>query len=241
MKICPICDTENQPQATNCEVCGERLTPPAAGEQLAPEESVLGLIGHSPDPPTDESPPLAPEVTSATDEDEDISEEELLRQFAELEARSEESRAAAIDLQTAPTLHDEPPVHVPQPRHRPVGTAPELITHGVATARLVVYQNKQPVHTHPIVNDETLLGRYDAISGSEPDLDLTPWDDDAKVSRKHAWIYRVQGEYFVCPLSTAGTQVGNQIVEPGTQQPLCHGDVVVLSMALAMKFETDDA
>lgn len=42
--VCPICDTTNEPGATNCEVCGERLTPLAEGEQLSPEENVSAML-----------------------------------------------------------------------------------------------------------------------------------------------------------------------------------------------------
>ena len=38
--LCPICETQNAPDATNCEVCGERLTPAAPGEVIPPEQSV---------------------------------------------------------------------------------------------------------------------------------------------------------------------------------------------------------
>lgn len=246
MKICPICETENQPAATHCEVCGERLSPPGEGEEIRPEENVLGLIGHShpveSGPTTIETPAMPlPEELPATAEAEEVSEEELLRQFAELEKRSDQSKASA----GAPTIPEATPIPEPapeaepQPRHRPVSAAPALVSKGMPTARLVVYQNKEPAHTHPIVNDETLLGRYDAVSGAEPELDLTSWDADAKVSRKHAYIYRMNGEHYLSPVSNAGTQVGQSIIEMGARHKLSDGDVIILSMALAMKFHID--
>jgi hypothetical protein len=192
----------------------------------------------APPPGTEEPPADSP----PSDEDAEISEKELLRQFAELEARSSDSRAAAAELDSRPTVEEEPLFEAEAPpRQRPVGEAPALITHGAATARLVVYQNKEPAHTHPIENDETLLGRSDPVSGSDPDLDLTPWDDDIKISRKHCVIQRMGGQHFIYPLSSAGTQVGGQIVEPGTRHPLSDGEVIILSMALALKFHTDEA
>jgi hypothetical protein len=247
MKICPICETENQPAASHCEVCGERLGAPAPGEVVAPEENVLGLIGHKADagPATLETPvmPIPEELPETAEADGEVSEEELLRQFAALEERSALSRAAA----PAPTIPDTPPAPEaitepapePQPSHRPVSAAPELVSKGMPTARMVVYKDKQPAYTHPIVNDETLIGRYDALSGAEPELDLTDWDDEAKVSRKHAFIYRMNGEHFLYPVSNAGTQVGSTIVEMGTRHKLADGDVVILSMAIAMKFHSD--
>lgn len=42
--ICPICETANAPDATHCEVCGERLVPAESGVELSPEENVAGDI-----------------------------------------------------------------------------------------------------------------------------------------------------------------------------------------------------
>ena len=42
--MCPICETPNEPDASHCVVCGERLTPAAEGEELAPEENVSGMV-----------------------------------------------------------------------------------------------------------------------------------------------------------------------------------------------------
>ncbi len=243
MKICPICETENQPAASHCEVCGERLGQPAPGEEVAPEENVLGMIGHvgtDVGPPTLETPatPIPEEAATAEAE---VSEEELLRQFAELEQRSSKSRSPAPAAAT--TIPDAPPIPEAEPesqaRHRPVTAAPELVSKGMPTARLVVYKNKEPAYTHPIAHDETLIGRYDALSGAEPELDLTDWDDEAKTSRKHAFIYRMSGEHYLYPVSNAGTQVGSTIVEMGTRHKLQDGDVIILSMAIAMKFHSD--
>lgn len=42
--VCPVCDTYNPHDATHCEVCGERLTPPQPGEEVSPEENVAAMI-----------------------------------------------------------------------------------------------------------------------------------------------------------------------------------------------------
>ena len=42
--LCPVCETDNAPDAKNCEVCGERLAPAAPGERVAPEEQVAAMI-----------------------------------------------------------------------------------------------------------------------------------------------------------------------------------------------------
>jgi hypothetical protein len=101
---------------------------------------------------------------------------------------------------------------------------------------LVVYQNRQPVHYHPIVHDETLLGRADPVSGAYPQLDLTPWDTEAVTSRKHAYVYRQEGKFSLKPITNAGTQLGGELVEMGDRRPLKDGDVIVLGGKIALKF-----
>lgn len=104
----------------------------------------------------------------------------------------------------------------------------------------MVYVNKQPVHTHPVVNDETLLGRFDPVSGSYPELDLTEFDTDSRTSRKHAYLYRQGGNYYLYPVSNAGTQHNQSLVDMGEKRKLANGDVIILAGALAMKFHIDE-
>lgn len=111
---------------------------------------------------------------------------------------------------------------------------------GIPDARLVVYQNKQPAHTHPVVNDETLIGRYDPVSGSYPDLDLSEFDADAKTSRKHAYIYRQNRDYYLYPVSNGGTQLNKTLLDMGQRKKLADGDVIILAASLAMKFHIDE-
>jgi hypothetical protein len=306
MRICPICETENKPQATHCEVCGERLTPPAPGEKLRPEESVLSSLAHAKpiaDPeanPAARAPapqliaavpvpvfapaPVAPAVPA-------VPAAPAFDPWAELEAqeraRSGGGAAPSVAIPSvtippaSPVVSLKPPSKVPdsfdapsapkpvapapvvaapvvaapvvaapvaparpvvaQPAQpaAPKAAPPKIVSSGIPSARLVVYQNRQPVYTHPVANDETLLGRHDPLSGSEPDLDLTPYDPSAQVSRKHAYVYRINGEYYLYPISNAGTQLGQSLIEMGERRKLQSGDVIILSGSLAMKFLAD--
>lgn len=105
----------------------------------------------------------------------------------------------------------------------------------------MVYQKRRPVHTHRLAHDETLIGRYDPIGGSEPELDLTPFDTVGASSRKHAYIYRQNNQFYLYPISNAGTQVGDEWVQLGQKRLLVDGDVIVLSMKVAIRFHTGDA
>jgi hypothetical protein len=249
MLICPICETENKPKATHCEVCGERLTPPSPGEQLSPEESVSAFLA---DPPTRPAtphtvaPPARPPAPTLVPSD-----------FDDLDDLDEDPPTAPSRPAAAPPKPvAAPPVAPPKPVAPPVAPTPaappkpaavapqpvappRIVSSGIPDARLVIYQSKQPVYTHPIATDETLLGRFDPVSGSYPELDLTPYDADARVSRKHAYIYRQNNEFFLYPVSNAGTQLNQTLVDMGAKAKLANGDVIILASALAMKFHVD--
>ena len=101
----------------------------------------------------------------------------------------------------------------------------------------MVYQNRAPVHAHPIEQDETLIGRYDPTSDAYPDLDLTPYDPDRVISRKHCYVYRQGGHHQVYAISNAGTQVNNELVSIGRRLDFGLGDVLILGGGVAIKFE----
>jgi serine/threonine protein kinase len=64
------------------------------------------------------------------------------------------------------------------------------------TAQLVILGTSDIVKPFPIEKDAVLLGRTDPHTGIFPEIDLTMFDPETKVSRRHARIYR-QGEQFL--------------------------------------------
>ncbi len=78
--------------------------------------------------------------------------------------------------------------------------------------------------------EESYIGRWDADNGIFPDVDLDPYDPDAKVSRKHARIIFRNNVYMVEDLgSTNGTFVnrGRRLL-PGSPQVLAEGDEIIV-------------
>ena len=71
------------------------------------------------------------------------------------------------------------------------GAAPARIT-----AQLVVVGTRDMVRPFVIDKASVLIGRTDPHTGIFPEVDLTMYDPETKVSRKHARIYR-QGEQFL--------------------------------------------
>lgn len=315
--ICPVCETENAPDAINCEVCGERLAPLAPGEELKPEENVSAMLAAQAqaverDPPTVETAlpsdlglDLVPTVPGGGSFDLDADEpyttpaapagpstpealyspltgrvyprgsaeyEEGFGPMGEQLVREQPAEATHVTLedsfapvpfepepaqeadQTFDDLNSEPeaapesrtaqePV-VAEPRQSAFhisgpNTAVVLPSPGTyaAPATLTLYAQRQPVLTHDIVTDEVLVGRKDIRADIYPDLDLTQWDIESNVSRKHAYIYRQNKNYTLYCVSNGGLQLNNELLDLGDRRSLKDGDVIVIAGVLAMKFK----
>ncbi len=99
-----------------------------------------------------------------------------------------------------------------------------------AHATLVIERGGAPGTEFRLTNDESTIGRWDADNGVFPDIDLDAFDEDAKVSRRHARIRRNNGSYFIEDLgSTNGTYVnrGRRLL-PGNALILNDGDEVIV-------------
>ena len=81
-----------------------------------------------------------------------------------------------------------------------------------------------------LTSEETYIGRWDADNGVFPDVDLDSFDEEAKISRRHARIVHRNGNYTIEDLgSTNGTYVnrGRRLI-PGNPHPLNHGDEIIV-------------
>jgi len=116
----------------------------------------------------------------------------------------------------------------PSKNDNPAPNAPDVA--GTVHATMVIERGDGPGTEFKLVNDESTIGRWDADNGVFPDIDLDAYDSDAKVSRKHAKLYRSNGSYFIEDLgSTNGTYVnrGRRLL-PGTPQQVKDGDEVIV-------------
>jgi len=165
------------------------------------------------------------------------------------------TRLAAAAAPAVPPVAAEPPPYVPPPtadavprpvsvtsigvppavfqeqpdkNSKPAPQAPDVA--GTVHATMVIERGDGPGTEFKLVNNESTIGRWDADNGVFPDIDLDAYDSDAKVSRKHAKIYRSNGSYFIEDLgSTNGTYVnrGRRLL-PGTPQQISDGDEVIV-------------
>lgn len=122
-----------------------------------------------------------------------------------------------------------PPMEVePSTKDIVSNSSPDVV--GVAHAIMVIERGDGPGTEFRLINNESTIGRWDADNGVFPDVDLDAFDADAKVSRRHARIYRRDNAYFIEDLgSTNGTYVnrGRRLL-PGSPQVLSDGDEVIV-------------
>lgn len=136
---------------------------------------------------------------------------------------------------------EEPPTAEPQAPPEP-SAPPQVVGHTPddppppGTLCLIVYFKRRPALYFPVIYDEILIGRTDPASNSYPDLDVTPYDPELAISRKHAYLYREEDAHYIYPISNSGTQVNQEMVDIGAKKRLKEGDVVILSGRLAIRF-----
>jgi pSer/pThr/pTyr-binding forkhead associated (FHA) protein len=84
----------------------------------------------------------------------------------------------------------------------------------------------------PISTETALIGRYDPVTGTRPEIDLTQVDINRSVSRRHARIAFEGGVFLLFEEVGAlnGTFVNGQRLTTGKPAPLQSGDKVGLGM-----------
>ncbi|MEP6946775.1 MAG: FHA domain-containing protein [Acidobacteriota bacterium] len=156
--------------------------------------------------------------------------------------------AAVEALEIEPPLY-APPVITEAPASRPVSVTsigvppvngpavisdPSLESQGASNgsmrAKLVIERGDAPGTEFRLNGMESTIGRWDADNGIFPDVDLDVFDQEAKVSRRHARIKLQDGKYLIEDIgSTNGTYVnrGRRLL-PGNVHLLKDGDEVIV-------------
>jgi serine/threonine-protein kinase len=99
-----------------------------------------------------------------------------------------------------------------------------------ATAKLVVAGTTELEATFQLQKDSSLVGRTDPQSNIFPDFDLSKFDPETKISRRHARIWRKGDTFLVEDLGSVNGTVINDSIKLGPRQPrtLEHGDRIRL-------------
>ncbi len=84
----------------------------------------------------------------------------------------------------------------------------------------------------PILTEAAVIGRYDPVTGTRPEIDLTQVDIHRSVSRRHARILAEGGTFRLAEEVGAlnGTSINGQRLTPGQPKPIVNGDRLGLGM-----------
>src|SRR5262249_31973703 len=88
-----------------------------------------------------------------------------------------------------------------------------------ATAKLVVAGTTELDASFNLQKDSNLVGRTDPLSNIFPEVDLSRFDPQTKVSRRHARIWREGEAYKVEDLGSVNGTVINDIIRLEPRQP----------------------
>jgi serine/threonine-protein kinase len=105
---------------------------------------------------------------------------------------------------------------------------------GRITAQLVIVGTKDMVKPFAIDKDSVLIGRTDPHTGIFPEVDLTMYDGETKVSRKHARIFRSGEQFLIEDLGSVNGTIINSVsggsirLNAKTPRALSAGDEVKL-------------
>jgi pSer/pThr/pTyr-binding forkhead associated (FHA) protein len=97
--------------------------------------------------------------------------------------------------------------------------------------------SKASGNVFPVFKTDSLIGRYDSVTGQTPEVDLTNEDSARNISRRHARFVMKDGKPFVAEeIGTMnGTFLNNTKLATGVLTPISDGDEFVLCR-LALTF-----
>ena len=103
---------------------------------------------------------------------------------------------------------------------QPIAAAGAVLRAARITAKLVVNGTAEiEGGTFQLSKENNLVGRTDPQSNIFPDVDLSRFDPDTKISRRHARIYREGDIFLVEDLGSVNGTVVNESIKLGPRQP----------------------
>jgi CRP-like cAMP-binding protein len=112
---------------------------------------------------------------------------------------------------------------------RPVAEAPKAAAPQQAEA-IAYFISKASGNVFPVFKSDSLIGRYDSVTGQTPEVDLTHEDSARNISRRHARLVMKEGKPFVAEeIGTMnGTYLNGQRLTTGVLTPIKDGDELTL-------------
>jgi CRP-like cAMP-binding protein len=128
----------------------------------------------------------------------------------------------------------EVPKVIASPAPKVASTASTLQTEAVAYFISIATGN-----VFPVFKTDSLLGRYDSVTGMTPEIDLSNEDQSRNISRRHARLVIKEGHFYIAEeIGTMnGTFLNGQKLPNGVLTPIKDGDELVLCR-LGVTFKT---
>jgi hypothetical protein len=103
---------------------------------------------------------------------------------------------------------------------------------------LAYFISKTSGNVFPVHKNEVLLGRFDSVTGTAPDVDLTNENQARNISRRHARLVIKNGGFFIAEeIGTMnGTFVAGEKLDNNVLHPIKDGDELMLCR-LALTFK----
>jgi len=160
-----------------------------------------------------------------------------VRMLRKLSSRLQESQGKS-DIPHADGAREAPKSSLPLARDAPAPAPSKAARGGGAMplppdcmGALILGEGEQ---VFPIRGEVCLIGRYDPVTGTRPEIDLTPFDTNRSVSRRHARVTANGSKLFISEEVGAlnGTFLNGKRLIPGKSEPLQSGDTLALGMVL---------
>jgi len=144
---------------------------------------------------------------------------ETTKQIEELAAKAEANVVAGVVPEA-----EASPLSTAQPPGAPEPQAPQQ------TEALAYFISKASGNVFPVFKADALIGRYDSVTGSTPEVDLTQEDASRNISRRHARLVTKDGKHFVAEeIGTMnGTFLNGEKLPTGVLTPIKDGDELTL-------------
>jgi len=115
---------------------------------------------------------------------------------------------------------------------------PSVVAPATPSEALAYFISKTSGNVFPVYKNEVLLGRFDSVTGTAPDVDLTNEDQARNISRRHARLVIKNGAFLVAEeIGTMnGTFVDGEKLENNVLHPIKDGDELMLCR-LALTFK----
>jgi CRP-like cAMP-binding protein len=112
---------------------------------------------------------------------------------------------------------------VAEPPTRPPGRA-------VQAEAIAFFVSKPTGNVFPVFKSDSLIGRYDSVTGMSPEVDLSNEDQSRNISRRHARLVLKDGNPYIAEeIGTMnGTFLNGQKLATGVLTPIKDGDELTL-------------